>query len=458
MGVEDSRGQNGPNAVDGSPAATVRTGADTNPTMPPPAGVTPSDGGTRRGSATRIAGTRERNAASAVPWRVRVAAALSWRFLLIIAGVGAIGWILGYISQVTIPVGIALLVSALFAPLVNRLVEWKVPRALATLIAIVVGLIVVGGLLTLVITTITASLPQLQDQVSASLNSINTWLQRGPLHLSHDQLQQVLDRTVGALNGNSSELVSRALSTATTIGSTLTQALLALFTLIFFLYSGSQVWSFLLRGIPHEVRDQVDVAGRRGFASLVSYVRATVAVACVDAVCIGVGIWIVGVPLAVPLAALIFIGAFIPIIGAVLAGAVAVLVALVAKGFIAAIIVLAILIAVMQLEGHVLQPFLLGRAVRLHPLAVVLVIAVGVEVSGITGALLAVPILAVLKSMVGSLLRDPDLDPTGVNALRPRSARPLPDQQADQAAREEAAQSAESRHAADTSGPGSGGA
>jgi predicted PurR-regulated permease PerM len=325
-------------------------------------------------------------------------------------------------------VGIALLVSALFAPLVDQLVRWKVPRGLATLIAIIVGLIVVGGVLTLVITTVLSNLPQLQNQASAGLGSINNWLQNGPFHLSHAQLQQLLDNAMTTIRGNSSQLTSRALTTAATVGTTLTQALLALFTLVFFLYGGSQVWGFALRVVPRNVRDQVDVAGRRGFASLVSYVRATVGVALVDAVCIGVGIWLVGVPLAVPLAALIFIGAFIPIIGAVIAGAVAVLIALVAKGLIAAVIVLAILIGVMQLESHVLQPFLLGRAVRLHPLAVVLAIAVGLDVAGLVGALLAVPILSVTKTAIGSLLHDPDLDPSDVNALRPRSARPLPDQ------------------------------
>lgn len=441
MGVGDSRAQDEPGRDRDDDPSRADGGTSLNADLQPTGDTKPDDGspdGALRaaddvspdGGPRPRRRTRRRDAASAVPWRIRVAASLSWRFLLIIAAVGVIFWILGHLSEVAIPVGIALLVSALFAPLVDRLVRWKVPRALATVIAIVVGLIVVGGLLTLVITTVIASLPQLQDQLSASLNSINSWLERGPLHLSPDQLQQVVDRTFGALRGNSSELVSRALSTASTIGSMLTQSLLALFTLIFFLYSGSQIWTFLMRAVPNEVRDQVDVAGRRGFASLVSYIRATVAVACVDAVCIGIGIWIVGVPLVVPLAALIFIGAFIPIIGAVVTGAVAVLIALVANGFVAALIVLAIVIAVMQLEGHVLQPFLLGRAVRLHPLAVVLAIAVGVAVAGITGALLAVPILAVIKSAIGSLLRDPELDPTDVNALRPRNARPLPDQQA----------------------------
>jgi putative heme transporter len=359
---------------------------------------------------------------------MRVAAALSWRFLLIIAAVGVLAWITGYLATVTIPVGVALLVSALFAPLVDRLVRWGVPKGLATVIAIIVGLVVVGGVLTLVGTTVSASLPQLQTQLAAGLNNINNWLQRGPLHLSPAQLQQILTDAGTTITGNTADLTSRALSTAAAIGTVATQALLALFTLIFFLYDGALVWRFTLRIVPAGIRDRADVAGRRGFASLVSYVRGTVAVAFVDAVCIGVGIFLVGVPLALPLAALIFIGAFIPIIGAVVTGAVAVVIALVTKGFVAALIVLAILIGVMQLEGHILQPFLLGRVVRLHPLAVVLAIAVGVELAGIIGALLAVPILAVAKSAIGSLLHDPPLDPSQVKPLRPASARPLPDQ------------------------------
>ncbi|MER6877261.1 AI-2E family transporter, partial [Amycolatopsis sp. NPDC000673] len=326
--------------------------------------------------ARRIAGAnrhRRREAADAVPWSLRVAAAASWRFLVVLTMLGVLAWTLGYLASVTVPIGVALLLSALFAPLVERLVRWHVPRALATLVAIVVGLAVLGGVLTLVITTVTASLPQLGSQVGASLGRINNWLQHGPLHLP--QLQQLLDKAVNAIQGNTAELSARVLSTAATVGGVLTEMLLTLFVLVFFLYSGNQVWHFLLRIVPAATRDEIDVAGRRGFASLVSYVRATVAVACVDAVCIGVGVWLVGVPLAVPLAALIFIGAFVPILGAVVTGAVAVLIALVADGFVAAGIVLAIVVAVMQLESHVLQPLLLGRAVRLHPLAVVLGIA-----------------------------------------------------------------------------------
>jgi predicted PurR-regulated permease PerM len=364
----------------------------------------------------------------AVPRPVRVAAALGWRFLVIVAAIGVLVWIVGYLSAVTVPVGVAVLASALFAPLVDRLVRWHVPKGLATVFAIVVGSAVVGGVLTVVATTVSSSLPQLQTQLSASLDNINSWLQHGPLHLSQAQLQHALNDATNAIKGNTAELTTRALNTAVAVGTVVSESALALFTLIFLLYDGALAWRFVLHLVPARVRDQVDVAGRRGFASLVSYVRATVAVAFVDAASIGVGIFIVGVPLALPLAALIFIGAFVPIIGALVTGAVAVLIALVTKGFVASLVVLAILIGVMQVEGNVLQPFLLGRVVRLHPLAVVLAIALGVEVGGIVGALLAVPFLAVAKSAIGSLRRDPRLEPSQVNALRPANARPFPDQ------------------------------
>jgi predicted PurR-regulated permease PerM len=204
----------------------------------------------------------------------------------------------------------------------------------------------------------------------------------------------------------------------------LTATLLTLFLLIFFLHDGNKIWTFVIRAVPTDVRDRVDVAGRRGFASLVSYVRATAAVAVVDAVGIGIGLAVVQVPLAAPLAALVFLAAFIPIVGAVVAGTVAVLVALVANGFVPALIVLGIVIAVMQLESHVLQPLLLGRAVRLHPIAVVLSIATGVIVGGIAGGLLAVPLLAVLNSGIRSLLHDPTIEPETVDALVRSEAQP----------------------------------
>ncbi|HEX7662550.1 MAG TPA: AI-2E family transporter [Pseudonocardiaceae bacterium] len=359
-----------------------------------------------------------------LPMLLRVSAAASWRLVAVLVALVAFGYIAGYLAVVLIPVAIALLLSALLAPAVSRLVRWHLPRALATAVVMIGGLAAVGGVLTYVITEFTSGLPALIVQVSRSISQISNWLKQGPLHLSQAQLENYLNDITTQLGANQSALTSGLFSTAATVGEVVTGFLLALFTLIFFLYDGRAIWSFLLRGVPGNIRDRVNVAGRRGYASLVAYIRATVAVAFVDALGIGIGLAIVRVPLAAPLAALVFLGAFIPIVGSVLAGTVAVLVALVANGFVPALIVLAIVIAVMQLEGHVLQPFLMGRAVRLHPLSVVLAIATGSVIAGIIGALLAVPLLAVLNSAIRSLLHDPPMAPTEVNALRRSEAQP----------------------------------
>jgi predicted PurR-regulated permease PerM len=206
------------------------------------------------------------------------------------------------------------------------------------------------------------------------------------------------------MRNNQEKLTSGALSTAATVTEIVTGALLTLFTLIFFLHGGRNIWQFVTRIFPTNVRDRVRDAGRAGFGSLIGYVRATFLVALVDAGGIGTGLAIMGVPLALPLASLVFLGAFIPLVGAVVAGFLAVIVALIAKGFVYALITLALIIAVQQLEGHVLQPLVMGRAVSVHPLGVVLAIAAGSVLAGIVGALLAVPTVAFLNSAIRVLM------------------------------------------------------
>jgi predicted PurR-regulated permease PerM len=178
------------------------------------------------------------------------------------------------------------------------------------------------------------------------------------------------------------------------------------FTLIFLLHGGRNIYSFTTQIFPVTVRERVRDAGRAGFQSLIGYVRATFLVALVDALGIGTGLAIMGIPLALPLASLVFLGAFIPLIGAVIAGGLAVIVALIAKGWVFALITLGLIIAVQQLESHILQPLVMGRAVSVHPLAVVLAIAGGSVLAGIIGALLAVPIVAFLNSSVRVLVAD----------------------------------------------------
>ncbi|MFC4604107.1 AI-2E family transporter [Rhodococcus kronopolitis] len=342
---------------------------------------------------------------------VRIGAEWAWRLLVLFAALVTLGYIVSKLETVLIPVGLALLASALLVPLVDWLQSRGVPRSAAVVLVLVAGIGVVAGILAFVVQQFVEGLPQLSDQFTQSITQIQDWLTAGPFHFSEEQIRQAGDSVVTAVQDNREALTSGALTTATVIGEIFTGALLTLFTLIFFLYGGEQVWEFVTRIVPTASRARVRLAGSQGFASLVGYVRATVVVAAADAVGIGAGLAILGVPLALPLASLVFMGAFIPIVGAFLTGFVAVFVALVTKGLVTALIVLGIIIGIMQLEGHVLQPLLLGRAVRLHPLAVVLAITAGIVLAGIVGGLLAVPVVAVLNTAIRSLLAD---DPEAV--------------------------------------------
>jgi predicted PurR-regulated permease PerM len=297
---------------------------------------------------------------------------------------------------------------------------------LSTAIVVVGGLTTVGGMLTFAITRFADGLPELRAKLSDAINETDRWLATGPMHLSGTQLEKWLRHAQDGVQGNQSEVASHVLDTAVAVGRVAAGGALTIFTLIFFLHDGDRIWRFICRAAPMALRNRVDTAGRRGFTALSHYVRATVVVAIIDAVSIGIGLAIIGVPLAVPLATLIFLGAFVPILGAFLTGTIAVVIALVANGLLSAMVVLLLLITVMQVEGHVLQPLLLGRAVSLHPLAVVLGIGVGLTVAGVPGALLAVPLLAVLNASVRSLLSDVDaqVDPSTVDVTDPAEAAP----------------------------------
>ncbi|MGH3686678.1 MAG: AI-2E family transporter [Pseudonocardiaceae bacterium] len=345
-----------------------------------------------------------RDAAAAVPYPLRVAAAVSWRLVAVAGMVVVVSYVVITLRLVVIPVAVALLLTALLGPVVDWLTRHRVPRGLATLVVLVTGLALIGGLLTVVIQAFVSGLSDLQTQVVNSVQQIRLWLQHPPFGLPPVNVQNLLDSLSRSLSNNRTAITSGALSTAVTVGQYLTGAALALFTLIYFLYGGRSMWQFLLGAVPPPVRHRVDVAGQRSFASLVGFIRATVLVAVVDAVGIGIGLVVVGAPLVVPLAALTFLAAFIPVIGAVVSGVVAVLVVLVAKGGVAALIVLGVVLGVQQLEGNVLQPLLMGRAVELNGVAVVLAVAVGSVLAGIAGALLSVPLLAVLNAGIRALI------------------------------------------------------
>lgn len=362
-----------------------------------------------------------------VPVGLEVAAGLAWRIVLVAAAAAVLIYVLGLLSAVVVPVVLAVIAASLLAPEAYALARLRfVPHALATAIVVAGGVAAVSGVLYAVTLAFIDGLPELTTQLSASLAGIQQWLRTGPLALNNQQFDAVVGQLLGTLQESQATLASNALLAVSTVGGILTELLLALFTLIFFVYDGGAVWRFLLLAAPRTVRTRVDVAGRRAFASLVGYTRAIIVVAAIDAATAGVGLWLLGVPLAVPLAALIFFGAFVPTVGALVTGAVAALVALVSGGVTQMLLVVLLLLAVQNLEGYILQPLLLGRTIKLHPLAVVLPIACGLVVAGIAGALLAVPLVTIVDAGIRSLVRetDRDIDPTVVDPLDPHSARP----------------------------------
>jgi len=336
---------------------------------------------------------RSAPAEEGVPDGLRTAAAWSWRLIAVIAGFYVLLYAASYVAVVVVPVIVALLLAALLQPGAANLVRRGWPRALAAFTMLLVGLGAVAGIITLVIERFSAGFNDLARQVSAGIGQVQTFVVR-TFPITKGQLVDAVAQFQQKLVDNQDSIASGALTTAATVGEVITGFFLALFTLFFFLKDGRSIWLWLVGLLPRDSRAYIDEAARRSWRTLVSYVRATAAVALIDAIGIGIGLAVLGVPLVIPLAALVFLGAFIPILGSFLAGSVAVLVALVSVGPIKALIALAVVVFVMQVEGHILQPLLLGRAVRVHPLAVVLSIAAGLLIAGIFGALIAVPIVA----------------------------------------------------------------
>lgn len=340
------------------------------------------------------------SASDSVPLPVRSAAAWSWRLLLIGAGIAALAWITRALEVIVVPIAVAMLLTVLLTP-VRRFLERRahLGRGAASGVALLALLLVVVGLIAVAGGSIASGAQDLYDEAVKGFETFTTWLNDGPLGIDAERLASALESGKEALAANQDRLVSGALGAATTVGHVAAGTLITLFCTYFFLYDGRTIWAWLVGLLPHPARDRVHQAGRRGIVTLAAYARTQVLVAGVDAVGIGLGAAILRVPLALPLAILVFVGSFIPIVGAVLTGSVAILVALVATGnWVTALIMLGVVLLVQQLEGHVLQPFLMGHAVSLHPVAVLLVVATGSFVAGIVGALFAVPLAAALNT------------------------------------------------------------
>lgn len=337
---------------------------------------------------------------SGVPFGMRVAGAWSWRIAIVLIVCAMLVWLLSKVTILLIPIMIATILASLLRPIVKKLKQLGVPQGLSVAIAELglVGLVL--GALFLVGRQLVVGFSDLSQQTIKGLIQIQDWLNSGPLSLSNDQLTDYLNEALSALQNNSNAILSGALGVGSSVTHFGVGTLLVLFILLFFLLEGQDIWAFVVKFFPRSARPAVDGAARRGWTSLGNYARVQILVAAVDAIGIGAGAAIIQVPLALPLGVLVFVGSFIPVVGALVTGAIAVLLALVANGWVNALIMLGIVLLVQQLESHLLQPFIMGRAVSLHPVAVILAVAAGSGVAGILGALFAVPLLAVANSFI----------------------------------------------------------
>ena len=354
-----------------------------------------------------------------VPWGLDLAAAWSWRLIVIaVAGLGVL-WTLGRFSVITFPLAIALLVAALASPLVASLRRIGMPRGPSTGIAMVLGIGTVALLLTFVGQQVAQGATDLADSVVAGLGQIRDWLRTGPLAVSDSQLDSYIKQVQSAISDSTSRdgVLTRVTEVGAALGHVVAGFFIVLFATYFFLADGDRIWAWTVRLAPRAARERVDASGRVAWISLTQFVRATVLVALVDALGIMVVAWLLGVPFIFAIGVLVFLGAFVPMIGATIAGSVAVLVALVDQGPLTALLMLGGVVLVQQIEGHVLQPFLMGRFVSLHPLGVIVAIGCGVLLAGVAGALIAVPLTAAVNAVAQHLASYSDVGHDTAEAL-----------------------------------------
>ncbi len=336
---------------------------------------------------------------------LRVAGDYAWRLI----AVGVVVYfgvrLLSDLSLVVIPFVISLLVAALLSPLAIRMRRVGAGRAVATILTMLVAVVVLGGLLTLVILRAAQQAPQLGNEINTLLPHVKNWLINGPLKINAKTVDNLSSTLSTAISKNSATIASTALSTGKTVLSFVTGLLLVIFCTVFLVYDGDRVWEFLVKAVPQSVRAEAQAAGRAAWTTIGYYIRGTLMVATFHGVVVAITLTILGVPLSFPLAVLVGLGAFVPLVGAIVTGVLAVAVAGLAKGLVAAIVMTAVLLLDNQIEAHVLQPFVIGRYVRVHPLAVVLSLAAGGILFGIVGAVVAVPVVATANSAIRAAMR-----------------------------------------------------
>ena len=341
-----------------------------------------------------------------VPSWLATASAWAWRLLLLAVVIYLIARVLGILYIVVVPCIAAFLLTALLQPLTSRLRRAGLPALAATWVTLLVALIVIGGLVTLVANRVSADYSTLLAEAKHTTAQVQSWLAGPPFHVKSNNVQKYLDNIPSYLSKHKS-LVEGTVVTGGKIASEFFGGLvLMLFVTFFLIKDGDRIWNWLLGAMRFDTARRVDRAGHASWLVVVYYMRGTVLVAAIHGIVVGVALWIMGVPLAVPLAVIVFLAAFVPLVGLLAAGALAIVVTLATRGWLDAVILLGILIIEDQLEAHLLQPQVVGKMIRLHPLAVILSLAAGGVLAGIPGAVVAVPIVAVITRALPELRRD----------------------------------------------------
>ena len=348
-----------------------------------------------------------------VPGWLRIGAAWSWRLVLLAVLLYVAGRVASLLYLVIVPCAAALLLTALLQPLASWLRRHGLGPLAATWSTLLIAFILIGGAVWLVTTRVEAEYPALVSQVKHTTTEIQSWLAGRPFHIKTGNLTKISDNLVNYLSAHRSLLEGTVLTGGRIVVELLAGLVLCFFISFFLIKDGDRIWLWLTSGLAAERRRRAGLAGHAAWQSVVYYVRGTIAVAAIQATVMGITLAIINAPLVAPLALIMFLAAFIPLAGVLIAGALAILIVLAAKGLIAAVIVLGVLILMNQLDGHLLQPQVVGKMVRLHPLAVILVLAVAGLVAGIAGAVVAVPVTAAITSAVRALHYDDRAQPSG---------------------------------------------
>lgn len=339
-----------------------------------------------------------------VPVPLRITAALSWR--LIVVGIVLWAFVSAFstLAPILLPMIIALLIAAPLERVVTRLKRHGVPRGLGAIIAILLLLGSFAALSVAAGSALISGFDSLRKQAERGFEEFLDWLSTGPLNLDRTQIDEGIEGVTQTAQDNAWGLASGALSVTGTLGALVAGVIISLIALFFFLRDGRQMWLWVAGLLPgDDTTHNVDRAGIRAWNTLRRYTQTSVFVAFVDAVGIGGVAWLLGVPLALPIAILTFVTAFIPLIGATIAGLVAVMIALVDGGWTTALLMLAGIFVVQQIEGNILYPWLFGKAASIHPFVILTTISAGTLLAGLVGAVLAVPILATLYTFFTGL-------------------------------------------------------